>query len=223
MLVGVDISHHNGSIMDKLKQVITFPIHFVICKATEGTSFVDTRFDANMDNAEDMGLLRGAYHYVNSKDVHNADAAMKEAEHFVRRVRPYGDALLALDFEEKSMLSQDGVDYLTLVASRVKNLTGTPPLIYVSESVVKQFDFSGCVKVGCGLWVAKWMKNRVPELNDGIQENEYAKAVSGEFGITAIQQISDICNIHGITYNLDVDIANMSVEAWEKYANPRLY
>ena len=223
MLQGIDISHHNGeNILDIVMH--NNPIDFVICKATEGATFFDKLFDSNMTKADKYALLRGAYHYVNAPNQTVSGAFMGsegEAYNFVSHARPYGDCILVLDFEEKRMLKQEGVDYLGNVAQFVKSMTGTPPLIYVSESVVKQFNFSNIVDIGCGLWVAKWKKGYVPVVGN-VTADAYVAASSGEFGITAIQQISDMGMVGGKIYNLDVDIANMSVAAWRKYANPRL-
>ena len=220
-LCGIDVSHHNGSNVEFFAQ--QFGVDFIIAKATEGVSFVDKKFDENMKIAERHGLLRGAYHYVNpSPQYCNEFRAYQEAKNFVSTVRPYGDCILALDFEESNILTGEGVAFLTKVAEYVKAMTGTPPLIYASESVVKQFDFSGCVKIGCGLWVAKWKKNTMPKVGQAT-ESDYIKANPREFGMVAIQQISSSGVVDSKVYSIDVDIAFMSREAWAKYANPRLY
>lgn len=219
MLIGVDVSHHNGAVLDLLAG---HHIDFVIAKATEGITFKDSKFDGNMQSAKLFNLLKGAYHYVNTEPQYmNEFRAYQEAKHFVSYVRPYGDCLLALDFEEKHMLSQQGVNYLGGVAQFVKDMTGTPPLIYASESVIKQFDFTPCIKVGCGLWAAKWKKNVCPEI-EHLSKDDYVSASAKQFGVVAIQQISSKAKIGGVEYNLDVDIANMNMTAWHKYANPRL-
>lgn len=221
---GIDVSHHNSeSLIEDIISDREAGLDFLIAKATEGTSFTDKKFDSYMKMCAKNGVLRGAYHYVNAPTKLESGAFMGsegEAYNFVSRVRPYGDTLLALDFEESKMLSQYGVEYLCNVAQYVKSMTGTPPLIYASESVLRQFDFSMAQSIGCGVWVAKWGKNTPKNLFEVGWV--FDKASSCNFGVVALQQISSKAVFNGNNINLDIDIANMSKSAWAKYANPRL-
>lgn len=220
MLYGIDISHHQpDNIIRKAVIAYSGKLQFVIVKATEGVTHVDNKFDKFMEDAKESKLLRGAYHYVNAKNgivVHNAQA---EAANFIRTVRPYGDCLLALDFEDSSVLSQAGADYLGEIAREVRKYTGAPPLIYMSQSVLNRFDFTKAKEVGCGVWVARWKTGRFRPTLDNASIN----ATPGEFGIVAIQQVANGVEFDGGLVSLDADIANMSEEAWAKYANPRLF
>jgi lysozyme len=58
---GIDVSHHQGSIA--WQRVAADGISFVYLKASEGSSFVDPRFDANWRRAGEAGIDRGAYHF----------------------------------------------------------------------------------------------------------------------------------------------------------------
>lgn len=219
-LRGIDVSHHNTPIkIQTIAEDKEIGLDFIIAKATEGWNFRDSAFDVYMSMANREGLLRGAYHYVNAPNL-TANSAETEAYNFVSMVRPYGDTLLALDFEESKMLNQQGVDYLFAVASTVKKVTGTPPLIYLSEAVLKRFDFSKIKSLGCGVWVAKWGNNAAKSLYDVGWP--YTKAYDGGFGTLAIQQISSKAELAGKEMPLDVDVAFMTRKAWAKYANPRL-
>lgn len=218
-MYGIDVSHHNNEkliyeIMEK-----NFNTEFVIAKATEGKKFQDKAFDGYMQQAGLYGILRGAYHYVNSNDMDIA-SAMEEVRNFLTYVRPYGDCLLALDFEEKKMLNERGVNYLALIAANVKLYTGVAPLIYMSESTYKTLDFSELVKIGCGLWAAKWGKNNAIDLNAEIYPS-FQPAVATPFSCLAIQQISSKAIWNDKNVALDVDIAFMDATGWKKYANPR--
>ncbi|QFU87890.1 glycoside hydrolase family 25 protein [Amycolatopsis sp. YIM 10] len=62
VLFGLDIAHHQGG-NPNLHQARAEGVEFVICKATEGSGFVDPRFDENIARAHKAGLLVGAYHY----------------------------------------------------------------------------------------------------------------------------------------------------------------
>lgn len=217
-MTGIDVSHHNKN--QAIFDIATnSQIDFLIAKATEGKTFRDKEFDMYMKYAKECSLLRGAYHYVNS-DILDSQSATFEAYNFCNYVRPYGDCLLALDFEEKKMLNPDGVNYLFLLASEVELITGTKPLIYMSESTYKQFDFSAFAEHGFGLWSAKW-GNNIPH---NLLENGFAfnKAISEPFSVLAIQQISSKAYWDKKVIPLDVDVAFMSRDAWGYYANPRL-
>ena len=58
---GVDVSHHQGRI--DWRQVAADGISFAYLKASEGSNFVDPRFDANWRRAGEAGIGRGAYHF----------------------------------------------------------------------------------------------------------------------------------------------------------------
>jgi lysozyme len=61
-ILGVDISHHQGSIdWNELKKDTL--VQFVFMKATEGGDFKDTKFQYNWKEAKRVGIRRGAYHF----------------------------------------------------------------------------------------------------------------------------------------------------------------
>lgn len=224
-LKGIDISHYQTStFVDVVCEDAN--LDFLIAKATEGTNFFDPMFDEHMHTAQKYELLRGAYHYVHPRNGYlEKNNAVDEADFFVRMVRPYGDALLALDFEHPDMMTNAGVNYVAEMAERIKYLTGSVPLVYLSESFNLTLDMKPIVDIGCGLWVAKWGKNGGVHIERDADEFEFNMAEDGLFPFVAIQQISSRAYLEGRVSNkpfaLDVDVANMSYTAWGKYANPR--
>lgn len=58
---GVDVSRYQGAIDWTL--LSSQDIDFVFIKATEGSGYVDPRFQENLKGAKDAGLLVGAYHF----------------------------------------------------------------------------------------------------------------------------------------------------------------
>lgn len=58
---GIDVSAHNGSINWLL--IKADKIDFVFIKATEGKTFRDKRFRANLSGARKAGIKAGAYHF----------------------------------------------------------------------------------------------------------------------------------------------------------------
>jgi GH25 family lysozyme M1 (1,4-beta-N-acetylmuramidase) len=59
---GIDVSHWQGSI--NWTSVKGAGIDFAYVKATEGTTYKDTGFNANYTNSYNAGLIRGAYHFA---------------------------------------------------------------------------------------------------------------------------------------------------------------
>ena len=97
---GIDISHHQGEIDWDLLQDATIencPIRFVLIKATEGTSIVDSRFKENFTQAREHGFIRGAYQVWSNKS-----SAREQAYFFLDNVLLIdGDLPPVLDIENK--------------------------------------------------------------------------------------------------------------------------
>ena len=201
-IIGVDVSHWNTyKEKNEPHYMPLSSIDFIIAKATQGIGHKDSEFDNFMNIACGKGLLRGAYHFVSMTEPY------EQALNFVSTVRPYGDCLLALDFEDSDgamKVSQDTINnYLYPLAKYVKLMTGTPPLIYASKYVFDSYDF-------CGVWVAKW---------DRITDKPTIKNWGS---LIAIKQYTDKGRIDELVGNTDLNVAYMTRDIWKKYANPRL-
>lgn len=78
-LDGIDISHYQGEI--DWKKMEEQGIDFVFIKATEGSSYVDQRFEENWQKSGQTSLLTGAYHFF------SFDSSGKtQAEHYIDAV-----------------------------------------------------------------------------------------------------------------------------------------
>src|SRR4051812_12095005 len=102
---GIDIYHGDGEV--DWKTVKKNGIEFAFVKATEGTNYVDKRFDANMRGATAADVLIGPYHFCridNDKDgtkftaydgaaftlgTAQYDDAVAEAKAFLKVILPY--------------------------------------------------------------------------------------------------------------------------------------
>jgi hypothetical protein len=62
----VDISNHQGSF--DVAAAVAEGYSAVICKASEGTSYRDTRFDSFAAQTQAAGAIPGAYHYLRAGD-----------------------------------------------------------------------------------------------------------------------------------------------------------
>lgn len=140
-LHGIDISHWQSGL-----QLAKTDAQFAIMKATDGTSYVDATCNGFVNQAKAAGLLWGVYHFWQGSPT-------AEADHFVDSVAGYvGHGLLVLDFEGAHATSATAAKtWLDRVYAR----TGVRPLIYMSQSVTRQFDWSAVAR-DYALWVARY-------------------------------------------------------------------
>ena len=201
---GIDISHWNDGI-----NLSVVPCDFVIIKATQGTSFVDPCCDKFYQAAKKAGKKLGVYHFADGKST-----GRQEADHFIKKVRGYiGEAILVLDWEEDAL--KKGVKYAKEFLDRVYMVTNVIPLIYMSKSVCREYDWSS-VAPDYGLWMAQYANKK----KTGYKENPWTDNKGmGAFKSIAIHQYSSTGRLNGYNDDLDLDIAYMSPNAWDKYAN----
>lgn len=127
-------------------------ISFAFMKATEGTTIRDPDFAAYWQRAEDLGLVRGAYHFAHPKN-----GAATEARAFLDVVRAHGlkaGDLLALDLETSDGLSPARVaEYGRNWCADVHHATGHTPVVYTFQSFAEQ---GNCAGLGhYPLWIAE--------------------------------------------------------------------
>lgn len=174
---------------------------FIIAKATEGAGFVDPNCDGHIQRALSQGKSVGVYHFARP----DLNDPITEARFFVENIKGYiGKAILALDWE------QPGTQWNTAWAKEwldeVQNLTGIKPLIYMSASVVNQYDWNAVASADYGLWIAGY-----PDLRDSWNIPDFPYS-TGAWGFYAIWQFT---NSNG---RLDRDIFQGDKNAWDAYA-----
>lgn len=149
-LVGIDVSHWNN--IEQIKgEIINGQVKFCFAKASQGKGFKDSMFKDFMELCTAYNVVKGAYHYA---DPHK-NLPKIEADNFLQQVNPYiGDILLALDWEGEALKCNRewALEWLDYVYKQ----TGVKPVLYASESSLKQFATSKIFEKDYGLWVAKW-------------------------------------------------------------------
>lgn len=197
MLKGIDISHWQANL-----DIASTGAEFVICKATQGTTFVDPSCDRHYQIAKRLGLKLGVYHYASGGD------PVAEADFFVRNIQGYiGEAILILDWEKnQNGRYHEHASWCLRFLNRVKELTGVKPLVYMSASVIKAADWSSVVAGDYGLWVAGWPDNR-----DSWDIPEFRWNVS-PWPFYALWQYTSSGG------RLDRDVFMGDRTAWDKYA-----
>ena len=198
MLKGIDISKWQGvGTGDQADD-------FVICKATEGTGYVDSTCDAHYQRAKGQGKLLGVYHFARP-DLGTTGEA--EADFFVDNIKGYiGEAVLALDYE----VAPYSDDWAYAFCKRVHDRTGVWPMMYASASVINSVNWSKTAK-NCGLWIAGYPNAYNVPNPPTPTPNDMPYGI-GAWEFWAIWQYSSSAG------TLDRDIANMDRNAWYKYA-----
>jgi GH25 family lysozyme M1 (1,4-beta-N-acetylmuramidase) len=151
---GLDISHHQDLGLD-LAQCRREGIEFVLIKSSEGSSFVDSAFAANLAEARAAGLLVGAYHYVRS----NASAADQVAN--VARVVPR-DVPVIPDVEANS----GGMGLVREFVDRLRGAAYRVPLLYLPRWYWQQIGSPSLAGLP-PLWSSRYPDNVVGALGYG--------------------------------------------------------
>jgi GH25 family lysozyme M1 (1,4-beta-N-acetylmuramidase) len=154
---GIDVSHHQGTI--DWSSVAHAGIKFAYIKASEGESFRDPKYAANVKAATKAGIIVGAYHFAKPSGTPR-DAA-GEADHFMATAKPAkGHLLPALDLEDGG---HDLTAWVFAFCDRVRAKLGRRPTIYVSPAFWEEHVWPAGYFTPFGLWVAHWVKKpRVP-------------------------------------------------------------
>lgn len=178
---------------------------FVIIKATEGYGYVDPKCDQHYQRAKANGQLRGVYHFARP-DLGNS--ARTEADWFVDNIQGYiKDAVLVLDWE----CSTWNVGWAKEWLDRVYNRTGVRPMIYMSASVISQYNWNDVVNGNYGLWVAGYpAQYDVP--NPPTPDCDDMPYNIGPWPFWAIWQYTSCAGA------FDKDISGLDATAWAKYA-----
>ncbi|MGE5228073.1 MAG: GH25 family lysozyme [Planctomycetaceae bacterium] len=156
-LPGIDVSNWQGTI--DWSKVAAAGVRFAVIKATEGRTYDDPYYAANLKGATANGIVAGAYHFARP-DASNGDAGA-EADHFVSVADPTpGEIVPVLDLEQTGHLSVTNLqDWTKRWLARVTALTGVRPMIYSSPSFWTDAmgDTTWFANHGYDLyWVANW-------------------------------------------------------------------
>jgi lysozyme len=145
---GIDVSKYQGNI--DWNSVAGSGVKFVWIKATEGGDHMDERFQANWTAAKQVGIPRGAYHFV-----YWCRPAIEEVTWFEQNVPVEQDALPpVLDVESDSesktchrrLEQQQTIADMKLMLEEMERHFGKRPVIYTSvdfyEAILSDGAFS---------------------------------------------------------------------------------
>ena len=205
---GIDISNHQGkmNLAAVLKQTAT---DFVICKATEGTGFVDKYCDKFMVIAQNAKKQIGFYHFARPE----YNAARAEADFFVRQTKGYfNKGIPVLDWESAG---KSNVKWAKEWLDRVYSVTGVKPVIYMSESVVNAYNWKAVAEAGYGLWVARYRDYNVDRNYDMSTCGK--KPVVKWWSFYMMWQWTSVGRLNGYSGNLDCNAFYGDRAAWDAY------
>lgn len=205
---GIDISNHQGK-MDLaavLKQTAT---DFVICKATEGTGFVDKYCDKFMVIAQNAKKQIGFYHFARPE----YNTARAEADFFIRQTKGYfNKGIPVLDWESAG---KSNVKWAKEWLDRVYSVTGVKPVIYMSESVVNAYNWKAVAGAGYGLWVARYRDYNIDRNYDMSTCGK--KPVVKWWSFYMMWQWTSVGRLNGYSGNLDCNAFYGDRAAWDAY------
>ncbi|MCH6187527.1 glycoside hydrolase family 25 protein [Paenibacillus polymyxa] len=188
---GIDVSRYQGKI--DWKAVKADGISFAFIKASQGQRYVDPTFTTNAKGARAVGVLPGAYHFLDATTV---EAAKAEARHFAEVLEQVGggktlDLPPVMDYENnrgnlsKTLISAVALAFLL----ELERLTGRKPIVYTGNAFAANFNAS---LGGYPLWIARYSDTRVP--SDTVTWKRWD-----------IWQYSDSGKVAGIKGNVDMN------------------
>lgn len=195
---GIDISNWQSGL-----QPSKMNVDFCICKATEGTGFVDKYCDSFVSDCRKHKIPFGFYHFAAGYN------ARKEAEYFYDNCKGYfGKGIPVLDFEIDTANNRNWCEQFL---RRVHDLSGVWPMLYISASRCSQYHGSW-IPDKCGLWVAGYPYTATSFIDDPMPYD------IEPWSFAAIWQFSSQLILPGYVGKLDGDLAYMDKNAWAKYA-----
>ena len=151
MITGVDFSHNNG--VPPYQKIADAGYKFAILKATEGLTFKDPMFRANLAGFKAVGIQTGAYHFYVP-----GDDPTKQALFFLAQLlKTDYPLILAGDFEQTpgwDALQNESIgEALQEFLDTVQTGSGGKPLVYSDAAFIEQY-LTTFPMGNYGLWLA---------------------------------------------------------------------
>lgn len=187
--IGIDVSEYQDDIrwsyVDTLEN--TYPIHFVLVRATVGSDRLDRRFKKNWEGSKENKMIRGAYHYYRPNE-----NSIDQADLFIKTVHlSKGDLPPVLDIER--LPKNQSIERLKVGLQRwltkVEAHYHVRPIIYTGEKYYDDFlkeEFSDYL-----FWIANY--------------NFYREQMEDDW---LFWQFTEKGSVPGIKGNVDVNIYN---------------
>jgi len=120
-----DISHHTD--VHDFHATANAGVWGIICKCTQGTSYIDKKYPLFRKQVLDAGMLWGAYHFNSGSNPET------QVDFFIKHAQPDATTLMALDFEHNdasSSASNMTPDQMVRFLHYAENKLGRKLIIY---------------------------------------------------------------------------------------------
>jgi len=188
-VIGIDVSEYQGLIdwakVDYVES--TFPISFVLIRATAGSDRADMQFKKNWKEAKKQNFIRGAYHYYRPNE-----NSLEQATLFIKNVQlKKGDLPPVLDIEKlPKNQSMDSMKVgLKRWLTKIEKFYGVKPIIYSGENYYT--DFLKKEFREYPFWIANY--------------NFFVEEIKPDW---LFWQFTEKASVNGISGNVDVNIYN---------------
>lgn len=200
---GIDISHHQDVIDWDI--LVREDLSFVFMKATEGGDHKDTQFQRNWSEADDIGLIRGAYHFFTF-----CKTGQEQALNFIQTV-PVEDNTLppAIDLEFsgncQARPSKEEVQHeLNIFARLIEQRYGKTPIVYTTND--SYVAFLEGEDLGYPIWIRDIYSK--PVLRDGAKWDFWQFTHQGR--------------LNGIDGFVDINVYNGSEEEFQNFVSTKV-
>lgn len=194
MLHFIDISSWQGDI-----DLSPLPIDAVIVKATQGTSYINEFCDKKVQQAIQLGIPWGFYHFADDGD------AIEEADYFIKNCLNYfGNGIPVLDWEY-----DQSVEWVNEFVNRVHQVTGVWCWIYANPW---RFEL-GDVEPNCMRWIASY-----PDIESPSFEQAESLDCPDAPGLVGAWQFCSDGMLDGYDGYLDCNLFYGDADAWKSYA-----
>ena len=198
MLNFIDISSHQGDI-----DLSVLPIDAVIITATEATSYVNPYCDSKVQQAKQLGLPWGFYHFAQD------GSPEAEADYFIQNCEGYfGEGIPVLDWEVNQ-----SVDWVNRFVARIHEVKGIWCVLYGNPW---RFNKGG-VEQNCGRWVASYPSHLLYP-NFDADEGECPDTD----GLVCAWQFASDGRLNGYDGSLDLNRFYGDKGAWAAYAGAKV-
>jgi lysozyme len=166
---GIDVSKWQGNV--DFGAVYESGQSFAICKATEGSGYVDPRFMQNWERLMELDgeLIRGAYHFARPDSVGGASDGKAEASDFCDVLEAVGGHQSgafapALDYEKYSGKGiEANLEFIRAFRGTVEDRIGRSPIIYTGYQVWGYQTGNTAEFTDLALWLVNYSRAAFPE------------------------------------------------------------
>lgn len=159
---GVDVSAYQGTI--DWKKLSEQDIQFAYIKATEGSSFVDEKFQENYKNAQETNLKIGAYHFFSydSEGETQAENFINHVEKIDNMLPPVIDVEFYGEYKKNNPDKEKTREQLRILIDKIKENYEISPILYATNESYELYIANNFED--CEIWIRDIIKS--PDLPD---------------------------------------------------------